>query len=229
MEARVTGEQAGGVGKPEVLRSGWWSVLWVALFPTVGVPVCWLLRGWIAARTGIDSNLSTLLASVPVGIAFVVGGRFLIGPSKDPHVRWLEGERMQAFERRFRPWMVAFLVILLLREAVVLVFSGIDGPLDADNPAMAWAFAAMVASLTPDLVQRGRGKAFPLDESVQAERQDAVRLGYLVILALGTANVMLAGTWPLLAARAWVAILLLGVLVPQVRLMVLDRAARDGE
>lgn len=222
-------EPAGGVGRPEVLRSGWWAVFWATLFLAISAPLAWQLREWIVARTGIDSNLATLLASVPIGVAFAFGGKFLIGPSKDPHVRWLEGERMQAFERRWRPWVVAFLVILLLREFLLLFLLGVHGPLDADNPAMAWVFASMALSLTPDLVQQGRGRAFPLDESVQAERQDAVRLGCLVILAFSVANVMLAGTWPLVAARAWVAILLLGMLVPQVRLMMPDRAAKDGD
>lgn len=222
-------EPAGDVGGPEVLRSGWWTVLGAMSFLAVCAPLAWLLRGWIVAHTGIDSTLSTFLALLPIAVVFVVGGKFLIGPSKDPHVRWLEGERMQAFNRRWRLWVVAFLVILLLRELLLLFLSGVYRPLDADNSGMTWVFASMALSLTPDLVQRGEAGFFPLDESVQAERQDAVRLGYLVILAFGGANVLLAGVWPLVAARAWVAILLLGMLVPQVRLMMLDRAPADGE
>jgi len=229
MEARMSRGQGGGAGKPEVLRSQWRVFLGAIAFVAVSAPLGWLLSGWIVARTGLDPDLAIFLASVPAAAVLALGGKVLVKPYKDPHVSWLNAERMQAFERKMRPWGVAFLVILLLREFIVLLFSGVDMPLVADGAPFAWVFASVVLSFIPDLVQWGRGEELPLDEGVQAERQDAVRLGYLVVLALGVANVMLAGSWPLVAARAWVAILMLGVLVPQVRLMVLDRAAADGE
>ena len=228
MELRMGREQAGGAGKPEVPRSESWKTLGAAAFMAASVLAAWQLQGWVEAHTGLGGNLAILLASIPGAALMVLGGKLLLKPSRDPHVRWLSAERMRAFERKVRPWGAAFLVLLLLREFIVLLLCRVDAPLIADGAPFAWAFAAVVVSAFSELVPQGRDEEFPPSERLRAERQKAVRLGYLVVMALGVVNIMAAGSWPLVAARAWVSILLLGLLVPKVWLMVVDRTVESG-
>ena len=97
-------------------------------------------------------------------------------------------------------------------------------PVAEDAFAFVWPFLMFAQMLAPDLLRSGRGTHWPVGERVRAVRQDAVRCGYGVLVALGCANMVVASFWPLAAARAWEPIVILGVLVPQAWLLVHDRA-----
>ncbi len=195
--------------------------LGVALVTTI-----WLLAGLLRARFGVGADAARELASVGIISAIWLAG-WTVGlgrPPADPQARWRAAQQHRAWRRRARPWLVLYLVSVLvasLADAARAASGAAAAP--GGSPANLGLFA-FVWVMMADLLQRPFAR-LPADEDPAGERQDAMRWGYVVLVTLGLANLVVMGPYPLLAARAWVPILILGVLVPQVRLVVLARAS----
>ena len=216
---------------PGVSRAWRRRQAFVVLTVLMLVPVIWLLRSRLVARTGMDPDAAMFAVSLPLGAAaggcIWLWGR-LAGWDKEPFASPSERARLTEWslrlDRRVRPWAIGVLVLMLLRTLVGRVLTPIGVPVAEDGFAFVWPFLMFAWLLVPDLLRSGRGTRWPMEERVRAVRQEAVRCGYGVLVVLGGANMVVASFWPPVAARAWEPIVILGVLVPQAWLLVRDRA-----
>lgn len=193
------------------------------------LPVIWVLRNRLVARTGMDPDAAMFAAGMPLAAALGgcvwLWGRFA-GWDKQrgsPSEQARLTEWALRFDRRARPWAVGFLVLMMLRSLVGRVVTPIGAPFAEDAFAFVWPFLMFASWLVPELLRCGWGTHSPVEERVRAARREAVRCGYVVLVALGGANMVMASFWPLAAARAWEPIVMLGVLAPQAWLLVRDR------
>ena len=194
--------------KPGVLRAWRRRQVFVVLAVVALLPLIWLLRSRLVARTGMDPDAALFAISLPLG---GVGGGCLwlwgrlAGWGKEPaspSERARLTEWALRLDRRIRPWAVGVLVLMLLRTLVGRVLMPIAAPVTQDAFAFVWPFLMFAQLLIPDLLRSGRGTYSRVEERVQAVRQEAVRCGYGVLVVLGGANMVVASFWPLVAIRA---------------------------
>lgn len=190
----------------------------------------WLLSGWLRARFGLGSEgadwVAILCCAGAVWVASSVAERGR--PAADPDRRQLDAKKRRAFRRKTRFWWMIYLVGVLVMSLMDMTNAGTTGVAGSvDRRLMNPGFLVIVCWMMADLLGGPVALLGP-DEALAFERQEAIRWGYGVLAMLGVANLAAAGLWPAAAARAWAPIVVLGVLVPQVRLAMLTRAPAGG-
>ncbi len=219
-------------GRPRLKRR---VLVFILLAGAVMGPLSGRFTNWLVTRYGMSSDAAVITSSMLIVVVIMCGSwpmrrRVRAGRQAftGPGARWREAETALAWERRGRPWLVPIMAFMLVRTLVERIRVPIGAPVMEDGLAITCMFVCFALSVTSYLVRFRKSARLPQDEGVQAELRDALRDGYLVLVALGGANMMVASVWPLVAVRAWVPTLMLGVFVPWLRLILLDRTAARG-
>ena len=206
---------------PDVLV---WIVVMVAL---VGLPALsmWLLHEWFQRRFDLPVGVDLYAGAAPGGLLGLL--LFLAAlwtrPSLDPEQRRRAVEAAEPGRRRHRVWLIVFLCLLLLQQLVILVAGSLSrSPGTQDWGSIILVFTMVVCSLG-DFLPSSAGASSDLAEPDQAERCEALRVGYLVLVVLGVVAAAASVRWPLVAAQAWPSVLLASLLAALIRLATLPR------
>ena len=209
--------------KRHLSRTRWLFLPACIILLAIGGVGAWYGGAELQRRYGMEAHASIWIAAIvltaPFLVLFPLAAKlgFRRQSRLSPQFRRMQSEKARISERRWRPLWVFWLLC-----------SGLPYLLDLLNPTLAskpeghgWsllpiaaAFSGILASLPKD--------GSSVDEILGMRRQDAIRKGYVVMIALGIPLAIAQGYWPLLAARCWPLVLFAGMLVPQVRLMTLD-------
>ncbi len=193
----------------------------------VGLPglSMWLLHGWVQHRFDLPDGGGLYAGALPGGLAGML--MFLAAlwtmPRLDPEQRRRAAEAAEPGRRRYRVWLIVFLCLLLLQQLVLLVagaFSRSSGSQDWNSVSLIFT---MVACSLPDVLPSRAGTSPETMALDQAERCEASRVGFLVLVMLGVVAAGVAVRWPLVAGQAWPAILLTSMLASLVRMATLPR------
>lgn len=183
----------------------------------------WMLHEWFRRLFNLTDSIAPVVAMLPgssVG-ALVVWAALGTRPRLDPEQRRREAERTEPGRRRLRLWLIAFLGLMLLQQLVVLSFASPGGAPGGND----WGFVFVVVSTVGNsLTNAMPSRAGTLPEDVefdQAERCEAFRVGYLVLVALGALAVAVSAWRPWLAGQAWAPVLLASALAVQIRMATL--------
>ena len=218
----ASAEVAGTVG-----RSGWWIVAGVLVWVGLMIAGGWLLHGWVERRFGLPADLAWSAAALPGGVL----GMLLIlkiprpVPSTDPELRRREAERAETMRRRGRGWMIAAMCVILLPQAGRVAFASYsDLAADGGWGTLVIAFSMVTNGLTDVLPSRAGVPSGKVCFD-QAERCEALRVGYLTLVVLGGLVAVMAIWRPANAAQAWPFVLLASVLAAEIRMATLPRRA----
>lgn len=184
----------------------------------------WLLRGWLQGRFGMAVG-SALLAAVAPGVLAGIAVLWAVlrwRPRMDAEQRRRVAAAAEPKRRRHRVWVIFMLCMLLLGQLVdspVGLFG--VGPGGESWRVLLMVFVILVDGAHDVLPSRGAppGRAEP----DQAERLEALRVGLLAAVVLGGVAAAVSVRWPGVAARAWLAVPLGGVLAAEVRMATLPR------
>ncbi len=189
----------------------------------------WLLQGWVERRFGLSAGFARLAATLPGFLLgwLVIWATIRRRPSVSPEKRRRLAEKAEAGRRRHRPWFILFLVVLLLQQFAMLsaIPSGVLPTTDDWSSAI--LVFSVLASRMAAILPSPAGTPPGLVEFDQAERCEALRVGYLMLVVLGMATAAAAVRWPSVAAQAWPCVLLTSVLAAEVRMATLPRRVAD--
>ncbi len=210
---------------------GFW---WHAALGGVGItaPSClgmWLLQGWVERSFGVSGDLAGLMAGMPGGVLGILAIRAVLGtrPGADPEQRRREAGAEAAGHRQFRRWVTVFLGLLLFQQLGALVIASLGGSRGGGDRLSAVLAVLMAVTSVQEFLPSRAGTPPGRVEADQAERCEALRVGYLALVALGSGAAVAEARWPWVAGQAWSSALLASVLASHVRMaMFRARTAR---
>lgn len=214
-------EESAGAGK----AFRWRLVLGMAVWYGSMAASIWLLHGWLRRWSGLPADLVWITASLPGNVLGLLLSRRIMRtePGTSPEQRMREAEKEERAGRGLRKWMILTLSLLLLGQGVSLLGASYDGPaVGAD-----WASLVMVAGFVmcglTDLLSLDAGASPERVRFEQAAQREALRVGYAVAVVLGLVAASVAVRLPLVAGKAWGAVLLASLLAAEVRRATLPR------
>ncbi len=208
---------------------GFW---WHAALGGVGILApsglsMWLLQGWVERTFGIFGNLAGLVAGTPAALLGILAIRAVLGTraGADPEQRRREVEA--ARHRQLRRWLTFFLGLLLFQQLGYLVVASLGGSRGGDDRLSAVLSVGMALSSVQEFLPSRMGMPSGRVVADQAERCEALRVGYLVLVVLGSGAAVVTVRWPWVVGQAWSSALLASVLASHVRMATLR--VRVGE
>ena len=189
----------------------------------IGGGGCWFGFPELQRRFGLEQtaaiNLAATMAMVPAVLLVWLIARLTGWRKQSPtrRVLWIMEEKTLAFQRRWRPWMVFYTILVAVPYLLELALPATGA---RASPAD-WSLLALVVFCWPLIMPMAKTGPL-LDERLRSERSEAIRMGYMVVIMLGVIAAVCVNYWPNFVARCWPLIIILGVLVPQVRLTVMD-------
>lgn len=218
------------------LRSGRFAVpdrfLWlVFVVACLGLPALslWLLHGWVQRRLDPPTDLLFPLSGMPGALigALVVGAVAWARPSLDPEQRRRAAEAAEPGRRRYRVWLIVLLSVMELRELVFLVADAASPSPVVQDWSFVVTFSTVATCCLPDVLPSRAGLSPGTMHFDQAERCEAVRVGWLVLVVLGVVAAGAGIRWPFVAGQAWPGVLLASLLAAEIRMATLPRQVAD--
>ena len=189
-----------------------------------------MLHGWVERRFGLAVEPALLWAAVPGTLA---GALVLLGvlgsrPRMDAEQRRRAAVAAEPKRRRHRVWLIFMLGSLLLGQVVDWPAGGSREAADGGSWNLVLLVAAIVVDGLRDVLP-SRAATPGMAAPDQAERCEALRVGFLAATVLGGLGAAVAVRWPGIAAQAWLSALLASVLAAEIRMAMLPRwTARPG-
>lgn len=222
MASGLSGEDAGAGG-----LSVWRAVAGVPVwFGRMGVSG-WLLHGWVEHHLGLRADLAWSAAAVPGGVlgALLLWKMPRSAPSADPEQRRRAAERSETGRRRLRAWVILLMCLVLLQQSVLVMLAAHGDPAGYGDWNSVIIVASLVTTGLTDFLPSGAGVSPGRVEFDQAERVEALRVGYLTLVVLGGLAAAAMMWRPVNAAQAWPFVLLASVLAAEIRMATLPRRA----
>lgn len=216
----------------EIRRVGRRDLLHILPIAAVMVFAGWWVSRWVRARYGLDMDLSRSLAMLGIGvlvmpIAFYVDRKRRRSGGLMPRIEWLMARRADRSRARTRwIWFVALGPML-----VIQILTLADGPRGAATraPHETWTLVWILATFMICGQSMAWRSDASRDELTQAQTLLATQSGFTTLMLLGLAALILEAYRPGTLVTSLKAVLIVGILVPQVTLMLQERGSAAAE